>query len=473
MMQQAELCGLRFKPTPDANPDTIVGAKVSQDRDGRLYNSRSGFGGYYRYGPRSIDELSNMKFSLLGKNKVAIEHPKIHISALQRQANGAHVYAPIGLPADYLVVSDEGSIISENGNSFERPPQALQREAQQERVWNLVWFRRLIYFATLAASFHLLLFPLIYQSNKVVEYSSGLRPISEILRLTSTFLPSIANWWIGAFATNPGAFVIGAIALALLLVGGSVLEGKIADLMNSIWSQNAQRPNEFQRSVGSAVEWYRKWTVRHWVLTAFKRYLFPLFFAGGMIYLVGALVSHLAFNFFDANGFYCRESPAPYTLAPNEERQFTFRADAFCQPTEIRVEQGYRYSVTINRGAVWTDGSYPSGISGYEVSELPTWWLRIKSFVMLPLRRVFLREWFRPIARIGTRGNDEYFIDPQNRSGLNDPQNLKVNSVFTTRRDGELFLYVNDAAIGLPWFYAFFYRHNDGESEVVVRRLPR
>jgi hypothetical protein len=49
MMTEAECCGLKFKKRPSADPDALVHAQSSKDKDGRLYDSRSGLGGYYRY----------------------------------------------------------------------------------------------------------------------------------------------------------------------------------------------------------------------------------------------------------------------------------------------------------------------------------------------------------------------------------------------------------------------------------------
>ena len=83
---------------------------VSRDKDGRLYDSRSGLGGYYRYGPRKLVDLCNMKFSNNPGDevKINIDRVKIHKSVIARAKSGAHEYAPIGIPENYQLVSDEG-----------------------------------------------------------------------------------------------------------------------------------------------------------------------------------------------------------------------------------------------------------------------------------------------------------------------------------------------------------------------------
>jgi hypothetical protein len=47
---------------------------------------------------------------------------------------------------------------------------------------------------------------------------------------------------------------------------------------------------------------------------------------------------------------------------------------------------------------------------------------------------------------------------------LQDPGQLKPT------RDGELFIFVNDAVIGIPGLYDFFYRHNGGGGMLTVTR---
>jgi hypothetical protein len=38
-------------------------------------------------------------------------------------------------------------------------------------------------------------------------------------------------------------------------------------------------------------------------------------------------------------------------------------------------------------------------------------------------------------------------------------------------RSGELFVFVNDAVIGLPRAWNYFYRNNSGEATVVIRKI--
>ena len=43
---------------------------------------------------------------------------------------------------------------------------------------------------------------------------------------------------------------------------------------------------------------------------------------------------------------------------------------------------------------------------------------------------------------------------------------------FTPRSSGEVFLYVNEAVVGLPWLYDLFYKNNGGTAEVKLELEP-
>ena len=240
MMQEAQLCGLRFKLAPAADPDALLQTISSRDKDGRLYDSRQGLGGYYRYGPRKLELLCDARFSSRQDDAVRIATPKIHQSAFERGLNGAHVYAPIGLPAQYAVVMENGQILEGKDNPYETPIHAAARAKGQEHIWNLVWWRRVVYFATLAASAHLLLFPLIHQTDRAHEFSTPFRIISETVRLIGAFVPGFFNWWINAYAANPGAFAIGALLVAFLILIGGRLGLSITDNMRTMWKMSPQ-----------------------------------------------------------------------------------------------------------------------------------------------------------------------------------------------------------------------------------------
>ncbi|SJM91514.1 conserved hypothetical protein [Crenothrix polyspora] len=90
--------GLRFVSTD------MAFVKDKKYRFDKLYNSRSGFGTYYRYKPRDFTEVCNDKIK-----QVFIPTPQIHISVFERISQGVFGYAPGNIPNTFEVVNDQGT----------------------------------------------------------------------------------------------------------------------------------------------------------------------------------------------------------------------------------------------------------------------------------------------------------------------------------------------------------------------------
>jgi uncharacterized protein (DUF2235 family) len=477
IMKEAALCDLRFKKAPDTDPDAVLFARSSADKDGRLYDSRHGLAGYYRYGPRKLADLADRQASRREDDEVKIEVPKIHEAAIDRTKNGAHAYAPIGFPARYAVVTRTGEICEGKRNPFETPEQAERRAVVQERIWDLVWWRRVVYFATLGASCYLVLFPLLYRVDRTSEFSTHLRLVSEAVRLIGAFLPGFAGWWFDAFAASPGRFLIGIAGLVVLMGIGVALGSKINGQMLGIWRRILQ---EGKTPDGTApTSWVYKlrtnpgYRATHRTL---KRHVIPFASAILLVYLGASLVSHVFFDIADAAGVFCRERSSNELIKlaePNKGvRVQQFTPTSMCWGTGIELNEGRRYRITITDPIGWKD-LHSVLVSGFEIGAMPTFGARMRTFSVLPLRRVLNRPWFRPIARIGAVGADEYPLDPETRPSVSGQEANELVAEIRARRNGELFLYVNDAVIGLPGLWDYFYANNGGTAKVEVTRLSR
>ncbi|MHC2282175.1 hypothetical protein ACVME8_008818 [Bradyrhizobium diazoefficiens] len=236
IMKEAEARGLHFKTAPnkpnDPDPDMIVYAEWRRDKDGRLYDSRNGLGGYYRYGPRKIDDLSHMRFSLRKTDLVDNGPPVIHETAINRARKGAHRYAPIGIPEKYTVMTDNGI---QPQVSYETSTDAQARCSNQEEVWNVVWRRRFIYFVTVFASLYTLIYPLATKVDSSAEYATELTLVSAAIRGLGQILPGAVSIWIEAYARDPSHFlVLGIIVIALIWLG-VWLGSNIEDRMERVW----------------------------------------------------------------------------------------------------------------------------------------------------------------------------------------------------------------------------------------------
>jgi T6SS, Phospholipase effector Tle1-like, catalytic domain len=311
MMEEARIRGLAFK-APPADPDAFRRAASARDKDGRQYDSRAGVACYYRYGPRKIADLCNMRLPKYLGDSVRIELPKIHETALLRLRSGGNAYAPIGIPAEYAVAMSDGRILRGADNPYETPNQAAGRAADQERIWNLVWLRRIVYFATVIASFHLAAFWLFHDLVPQREFESPVKLVSEFVRLVESFLPrQVVHLWTDYYAANPISFLLGVIAVAVVISIGSRLGSKIADSMRIIWNARAPHATTKISIPHSMIYAFRTSKPYQWELNSARHHVLPFLSAIFLLWLGAGALSHFLFNVFDSAGVFCLRRTRP------------------------------------------------------------------------------------------------------------------------------------------------------------------
>jgi hypothetical protein len=141
MMNEAHTARLRFEP--------IVRGHIASraDAHGEQHDSRAGVAGYYRYGPRRVKELCDDK-----DHGVEVPIVRVHSGAFDRIARHQRAYAPVSLNCPFSMIGDA---------QHPTPPEFLRPEQDVlERAWDIVWWRRLAYFATLIVTAFLSLFAL-------------------------------------------------------------------------------------------------------------------------------------------------------------------------------------------------------------------------------------------------------------------------------------------------------------------------
>jgi hypothetical protein len=201
-----------------------------------------------------------------------------------------------------------------------------------------------------------------------------------------------------------------------------------------------------------------------------KRTIAPFLFAVFFAYAGVSLASHFAYNVQDVAGFTCKDHdtdpviPAPKPLdTSGETAAVVFKTSDLCKPTGILLERGKQYSVKVEPVTPWTDSGIAVALGGFSAKDPPRWYHRILLSFGLPLRRELTEDWFRVVLRYGRVGGEERFLEP-------DPDDSVLEASIKPTRDGELFVFVNDAVLGVPGFYDVFYRHNAGSARLVVKR---
>ncbi|UFW46447.1 MULTISPECIES: DUF2235 domain-containing protein, partial [Bradyrhizobium] len=567
MMSEAKDAGLVFKDMPDAEPDALISTDSAKDKDGRLYDSRSGLGGYYRYSPRKIQDFYDAMPATVAPDGTLNPRPvpKIHEAVFGRIKLGAHFYAPIGFPKKYEVVrcSDPrvaywptGPMISstkvtveQNSTAISEGTASATRHDAQEAIWDRVWRRRAIYFLTVFVTGYLLLYPLLRDSYPFQELRTSFRFLSDTIRMIGNFLPGMATRWIDAYARDPGWFVVWASLVAFLIWISARLKSAINDSMRILWTRflpgsNQPAVSKVPRVVSPilavllagailylglypAFDWLRLGWLRlpeSWedvlltytaqpvraalwaffaffflpkvcvrklrqskfyqaLLRGFKFYLAPALSAVGILYLAVAFGSHYLFNIRDGLGHFCTETAG---LAARTEKgtrsqrtEITFDTSSsarntpnnVCISTGVFVRTGRDYRIVVQRlpapdtkppSGKWTFFGEESYMGGQPIGRLP--FLKAATMAVLyPFRHTFDRPWGSIIFRIGSRGNEEDFLD---RAPPNQNDDVRVNDVeyevpdaseqlaeiLTPKRDGELFVYLNKPMFGW-WGY--------------------
>jgi hypothetical protein len=414
-----------------------------------------------------------MRFSNRPGDAVEIAIPKIHESALARMRSDCNAYAPIGLPEKYAVVTDDGRILQGDDNPFEKPTEAKARVKEQEKIWNLVWARRIVYFLTLAASFHLAAFWLFHDLNPAREFTSPIRLVSESVRLVESFLPyAVVHWWTDRFAANPVSFAVGIVALIVLISLGSRLGARITDAMRIVWVTKGQRAIIPDSLMQKAIYRLRSHWMYQAILIGMKRHAVPFLSAVALVWLGATFTSHTLYNIADSAGAFCHGSDQRGLKKLEQKGQksdeLLFATDQLCFPTGVAVEEGVRYAITIAVSSPWKDKSTETDPNGFDSAEADSWPTTFCMYASVPLRRVIFRPWFRLLARIGATGVDEYFLGPEEVEGQPNTYRAVIRRA---QRDGELFLYVNDAVLPLPWLSNLFYLNNQGQAKITIERL--
>jgi uncharacterized protein (DUF2235 family) len=513
IMEEARACGLRFKLPPAAEPDMVAQTRSGQDKDGRLYNSRSGLGSYYRYGPRKMADLCAQEF--WRGDEVYVARPKIHGSVLERIKNNAHLYAPISLPAAYDVVS---TVVVEEKNDVygimeasvrfkvealngQGPYEALadaQARAgfQETRIWNLVAWRALIYLVTVLVTVAFIFYPISGVPHPEGEVTSRFRWFSDLIRLAGSLIP-LSGRWVNGYAETPGivlAFIAAFIALAAL---SKSVATTITNRMSLAWRQSLAHALPATNLGDSWSSLLRTRLLRP-LIRGWKYWLAPALSAPVIAYVAVSFSSHLLYNVQDVAGLTCTPSPKPVAVGVNGAI-IRFHASELCRATGMQLEAKERYVIRLNpdekflsqypkpvldtdtcgadntrvlRNGAWpgppitaTEAGYTTFPSRHNAELTP--WQSTLYFLLLPFRRILDRGWFLTVIRYGHTGGEERYLDRS--TDRDDPI---IQAPIVPQFDAELFVFLNDATVGLPFLYDLLYRDNQGCVTLFIRHAP-
>ena len=441
MAREAQKQGLMFLQPLLEPPDPLPELwQYRRSRSAPIHDSRQGLGGYYRYNPRHMKRLC-----LDADPDVRVDRPKIHASVLQRIRDAFDHYAPFILPDDYAVVREDGSIVSSAANPFEHPTQAASRCHEQERVWNLVWRRRVTYFATVFASLTLLLAPFVPGNTETLN--GAVPTLRGIVGLLAWLLPDAAAPWISYFQDYPWQLIVGLAIIGVLMASSAKLKRSIGDRMWEIWRPTIASPGVAVSPApepSDALYRLRTHPAYRGFFRVLTRQVLPTAF--GIVMLAGIVFGSLltlhrvGFETMAVSGAICRETAT--RVLSEGSATVSLAPAAFCQPSDLMLKAGLQYTVSVPGPVQWSDKSIEVRTAdGFSSAGHPTMYL------FAPLRRIVRANWLVPIARVGSRGADYAVLG-------------STPVTVSPRRDAQLFLFANDAVAPWPWDY--FYRNNTG-----------
>jgi hypothetical protein len=502
MMEEAERAGLR---TLTVIKDRFVALASSF---GPIHNSRAGLSAYYRYQPRKIaawlDPVDARTLSLRdpaitddrGRSRGLLRSVRVHESVINRIATGTDHYAPITLPKRFDIVppqvhgenipqADSQSADSARVDGTPRImiPAAIRarladhsgadtREAAFEPIWNSVWWRRIIYFVTLAATLLLLSLPLtgVRWLPRPPILTDGRTWIGGVIRLLTVVLPSFAGRWVEVYADNPFYFLVLAGLIVVLLAFGTRIERRLRDNALRVWalamagSVTAPRPTWLERfrnnrryqRFAQRFKWY---FLPDWVVTPITIVLF--------FWIAFAAYTQAALPFLENGTVLCRPS---LTAVPEISRvAHDFRTRDLCSESFGLVHEGHRYVVTFDVVDPWYDGGLAATPEGIPAGEFPVG----LGYIAGPFKRVIDAHYLQPLIEIrsvntgGPAVSGNIQIYPLSVRQVGETGTL-FRGDFTAARDGDLFLFVNDAMIPWtsaqrgPYNYRYFYEASGG-----------
>jgi hypothetical protein len=340
-----------------------------------------------------------------------------------------------------------------------------------------VWSRRIVYFTTVLFLALLLFLPL-FQKWVMAGWGTGspaafLIPLIDVL---AAFLPSLVKPWLDAFKAGPEQFFVLALAAGILTYIGSGLQVRIRDLMRPIWRSTvttAPMPSGWIFKLRSSGRYKASYYVlTHWILPSIFALLIFLLLAYAAVVAM-SFVNRAAFGLKEAFGHVCRS---------DQPKSNEFRTDELCHATTFSVAKDKAYRVTLTIPAAtadevkndpkkgpWFDSSIPTNPKGFGMGKKEAPWYMP---LLVPFRRMIWSNWFVPVVRVGSTGFGEHVLDMKpdgDPCGCVETESGSYSGTFKAGKDGEVFVFVNDAAA--IWSNRF-YENNRGSAVIAIEPMP-
>lgn len=486
MLEEAQAAGLR---TLDVITDRH---RALANSAGPIHDSRAGLNSYYRYLPRRIDALLDPPAPETrlawpperARGRGMLTAARIHESALARIVRGTDRYAPITLPERFEIhppqragenapqpasgadAARAAAAIAPDAvvpllSAAERamlldPARNAARDAMMPRVWDIVWWRRVVYFAVILVTAALVSMPLWGASSTLCEDSRCLLP--GLFSPLKAVLPGAAATWIDTYTNNPvRAGVLVASLLTLTIVSGrlgATIRARSAEAWACVLRGADPQPDRggLARVIRRSSAWLN-------TLRFVKWHLLPIGAALAVLLAVVAIPLALPMQWWlataERDGTLCPVHGVD--AAPGAA--VAFAADHPCTDLHRTLTPRTPYRITLRVTKQWCD---------WRISADPLhgdrggWWLAPFRFH----RRVTSANWLKPLAIVRSPDGEgaTVRIDPVDFDYIGD--DTYRARIVGPATGGRLHMALNDAFP--PVFSSFFYDNNHGAAWVTV-----
>jgi len=198
-----------------------------------------------------------------------------------------------------------------------------------------------------------------------------------------------------------------------------------------------------------------------WVIS---RGIVPLLFALALLYLILGGVIHFIARSADSAGAFCTPSRSLRIVGGSPialETRFDTRKVCWATGIAVKANQSYEIELDASTSPTWLDNTGEASVAGIKAWGWP-------HYLFAPIKRSWDVDYFMPMLRIGERGN----VEPVFNMKSTEKGSGTAKLIFTASRDGELFLYLSDAILPVPYAAQVFYKNNCGSAAVTVGPSP-
>ncbi len=440
----------------DFRQDAIDQIESRSNASARMHNSRAGFGVYYRYKPRDIDQICQRPD---GKTSVEIDEPKLHHSIFDRVAGGTDGYAPTGVPTAYRQVDAKGEVVDGTEDADQRKDRAELLDRSKDHIF----WQRFQYFLFTFVTLAIVAFP--YFSPPVTNggpEDGVAATLGSIFGAFESFVPGFVAYWFDSWAESWRAFLMLVAIYIALTYWASWVRTNTIRLSELAWwhvgrpgieRKEADPPGSFERLANrlrASSETRRGYRFITKKALPWASLVVALLVVAGVLY---RLFVHVP----AAEAEICGTESKAITYDFGD--QIPFDTSNPCLSTGLTLYAGQTYKVDIENTEDWKDATIPASPAGFD-----NWLTQFHPIFLatLPAKRVLTYPWFTMVAEVAGYPGETYPLR----------ESITISPTIT----GELRLYVNDAVFSYgerrqdkpleDWDH--FYSNNAGGAKITV-----